>query len=210
MSSPFDALAENYAELWSDSAQGAEQRSQVWFQVDPLFSPGDSLLDLGCGPGDDAVHMLRRGVRVTAIDASRSMVDQAREKGIDALHVPIEQLTKVPGPFDGAISNFGALNCVEDVSSFSRSLAEVLREGAPFAMCVLSRFYWRETLRYLLRLNFAKAARRWSGRSRWRGIDIYYRSHRQWTNAMAGQFLLVRRVAIGGGDHQLYIFKRLA
>jgi cyclopropane fatty-acyl-phospholipid synthase-like methyltransferase len=210
MSSPFDTLADNYSELWSDSTEGAEQRAQVWFQVDSLFAPGDSLLDLGCGPGDDAVHMTRRGVRVTAIDASRPMVDHAREKGIDALHVPIQELSKVPGPFDGALSNFGALNCIENLPAFSSDLAEVLREGAPFAMCVLGRFYWKETLRYLLRFNFAKAARRWSGRSRWRGIDIYYRSQREWVRAFAPQFSLVRRVAIGGGDHQLYIFKRSA
>ncbi|MEO5923268.1 MAG: class I SAM-dependent methyltransferase [Bryobacteraceae bacterium] len=208
MSSPFDDLAENYAELWSDSTEGAEQRSQVWFHVDPLFSSGDSMLDLGCGPGDDAVHMMRRGVRVTAIDASRPMVEQARQKSIDVLHTPIEEISKLPGPFDGALSNFGALNCVQDPTAFARDLAELLREGAPFALCVLSRFYWRESLRYALRLNFAKAVRRWSGHSRWRGIDIYYRGHREWTRAMAPHFSLVRRVAIGGGDHTLYIFKR--
>ena len=210
MSSPFDALADNYAELWSDSGEGAEQRAQVWCHVVSLCASGDSLLDLGCGPGDDAVHMLRRGVRVTAIDASRPMVEQARVKGVDALHVPIEQLSKVPGPFDGALSNFGAMNCVEDLPGFSRDLAEALRENASFAMCVLSRFYWRETLRYLLRFNFAKAARRWSGRSRWRGIDVYYRSKGEWVRAMAPQFAFVKRIAIGGGDHHLYIFKRSA
>jgi SAM-dependent methyltransferase len=208
MTSPFDAFAENYAELWSDSAQGAEQRLQVWHEMDRFFSSGDSILDLGCGPGDDAVHLIKRGVHVTAIDASRPMVERAREKGVDALHVQIEQLGKVPGPYDGALSNFGALNCVEDMPAFAANLAGVLREGAPFAMCVLSRFWWRESLRYALRLNFSKAARRWSGRSRWRGINIYYRTSREWSRAMAPHFVFKRRVPIGGGDHHLYIFKR--
>jgi SAM-dependent methyltransferase len=210
MSSPFDALAENYAELWSDSTEGSAQRAQVWFQVDSLFAAGDSLLDLGCGTGDDAVHMLRRGLRVTGIDASRAMVEQARAKGVDALHVPIEDLARVPGPFDGALSNFAALNCVADLGAFARELAAVLKEGAPLAMCVLGRFYWKESLRYLLRLNFGKAARRWSGRSRWRGIDIYYRTHREWVRALAPHFAFERRVEIGGGDHQLYVFRRAA
>src|SRR4051812_2410301 len=165
MSSPFDDLAENYSELWSDSTEGADQRAQVWFEVDALFSAGDTLLDLGCGPGDDAVHMIRRGVRVTCIDASRPMVEQARQKGLDVLHTPIEEISKLPGPFDGAMSNFGALNCVDDITAFSRDLAELLREDASVALCVLSRFYWRESLRYALRFNFAKAVRRWSGRS---------------------------------------------
>lgn len=208
MTSPFDAFAENYAELWSDSAQGSEQRLQVWHEIDGLFSAGDSVLDLGCGPGDDAVHLMKRGVRVTAIDASRPMVEQARSQGVDAMHVRIEDVDKVPGPFDGALSNFAALNCVADVPGFAAKLAEVLREGAPFAMCVLSRFWWRESLRYALRLNFSKAARRWAGRARWRGIDIYYPTSSQWVRAMAPHFTLKKRIPIGGGDHELYIFKR--
>jgi SAM-dependent methyltransferase len=208
MTSPFDELAENYSELWSDSAQGAEQRLQVWFETDRLFPAGESVLDLGCGPGDDAVHLIKRGMRVTAIDASRPMVERARAQGIDALHVSIEELDKVPGPFDGALSNFGAMNCVADLPAFAKSLAAELREGAPFAMCVLSRFWWRESLRYALRFNFSKAARRWSGRSRWRGIDIYYRTTREWSRGMAPHFVLTRHVPIGGGDHHLYVFKR--
>jgi SAM-dependent methyltransferase len=208
MTSPFDAFAENYAELWSDSAQGTEQRLQVWHETDRLFSTGDFVLDLGCGPGDDAVHLIKRGVRITAIDGSRPMVERARAKGVDAMHVRIEELVKLPGPYDGALSNFAALNCVADVPAFAASLASVLREDAPFAMCVLSRFWWRESLRFTLRLNFSKAVRRWSGRSRWRGIDIYYRTPREWTRAMAPHFTLKHRVPIGGGDHQLYIFKR--
>ncbi len=48
MTSPFDAFAENYAELWSASAQGTEQRLQVWHEIDRLFSSGDSVLDIRC------------------------------------------------------------------------------------------------------------------------------------------------------------------
>ena len=155
-----------------------------------------------------SVHLMKRGIRVTAVDASRPMVEKAREQGVDAMHVSIEELLKVPGPYDGALSNFGALNCVADLPAFASDLAKVLREGAPFAMCVMSRFWWRESLRFALRLNFAKAARRWPGRSRWRGIDIYYRTSREWTRAFAPYFVLRRSVRIGGGDHHLYIFKR--
>lgn len=210
MTSPFDALADKYAELWSDAARGAEQRSQVWYEIGPLFSPGDSVLDLGCGPGDDAAQLVRRGIRVTAIDASRPMVERARARGVDALQLPIEQISKLPGPFDGALSNFGALNCVEDVAAFAQDLAGLLNEGTPFALCVLSRFWWRESLRFALRLNFSKAVRRWSGHSRWRGIDVYYRSTGDWTRLMAPHFHLIGQTSIGGGDHQLYIFRRSA
>lgn len=210
MTSPFDAIAENYARLWSDSPRGNAQRLQVWQETDRLFSTGDSVLDLGCGPGDDALHLMQRGVRVTAIDASLPMVERARARTVDALHLPIEELEKVPGRFEGALSNFGALNCVANPAAFAESLAGKLRNDAPFALCVLSRFCWRESLRFALRLNFLKATRRWSGHTRWRGIDIYYRTSSEWTRALAPHFQLTRRVSIGGGDHQLYVFRKVA
>jgi len=45
-----------------------------------LFAPGERVLELGCGTGEDAVHLGRHGVRVLATDASLGMVAAARRK----------------------------------------------------------------------------------------------------------------------------------
>jgi len=210
VTTPFDSIARYYACLWSDTARGIEQRSQVWREIDRVFQTGENILDLGCGTGDDALHMVQRGIRVTAIDASEQMVEVALSRGIDARQLAIEHLDTLRGPFDGALSNFGALNCVSDLAALDDGLARLISPGGALAICVLSRFSWRESLRYAARLDFRKAVRRWSGHTTWRGMDIYYRGAPQMRRSFERHFRLIRRVSIGAGDHQLYIFQRRA
>src|SRR5689334_10055234 len=110
MTSPFEALAPSYDALWSDTPRGRSQRIQVWHEIDGLFGPGDRILDLGCGPGDDALHLAGSGVDVLGIDASSKMVELARLRGVRAERLAIEDLGRLgcptSGPFFGAISNF--------------------------------------------------------------------------------------------------------
>src|SRR5882724_3454272 len=82
-SSPFDALAADYDAAFTRSAVGTLQRRAVWRHLDAAFAPGDRVLELGCGTGEDAVHLGRRGVKVLATDASQEMVEAARRK-VDA------------------------------------------------------------------------------------------------------------------------------
>jgi 2-polyprenyl-3-methyl-5-hydroxy-6-metoxy-1,4-benzoquinol methylase len=198
--SPFDAIAANYTELWSATANGLEQRQQVWREIDSLLTTGQHILDLGCGIGDDALHLQSRGLRITAIDASREMIAVAQQRGISARHLSIERIGALNTPFHGALSNFGVFNCIADPARAARDLAQLLPPNAHFAMCVLSRFYWRESLAF----NF----RRWSGHTQWRGLDVFYRTSHEWQRAFAPHFKLLRRVSIGGGDHTLYIWRR--
>ena len=77
MSSPFDVLASSYEATWSGTPEGRGQREEVWRVIDNLFPSGSRILDLGCGTGDDALHLRRRGVEVYGIDSSQKMVEVA-------------------------------------------------------------------------------------------------------------------------------------
>jgi len=70
----FDLLAADYDRTWTNSGAGRLQRDAVWRQIVRLFRAGDHVLDLGCGTGEDAAHLMRHGVRVRAMDASPEMV----------------------------------------------------------------------------------------------------------------------------------------
>src|SRR3954471_3886707 len=107
----FDRLAARYDQLWTNTPIGRAQRNQVWREIDPLFRPGQLILDIGCGTGEDAAHFAARGITVGATDASAGMIAQARDRGgFRAEICPAEQLHSIDGVFDGAISNFGSLN----------------------------------------------------------------------------------------------------
>jgi len=200
MTSPFHQIAPQYAELWSETSRGRAQREQVWLEIDGLFKAGDRVLDLGCGTGDDAVHLMSRGLKVFGIDSAEGMIEIARRRGVDAKTIAIEEVRSLEDVFDGAMSNFGALNCVADLSQVSEALARLVRPQGKLALCVMSRFCWRTDWRHV--------PQRWSGHARWRGIDVYYRSVGSIAREFAPHFSYQRQVSIGRGDHQLLVFTR--
>ena len=81
---PFDRIAAAYDALWTGTENGRAQRRIVWRAIDSLFKPGDEILDIGCGTGEDAAHLVARGVAVHAIDASLAMVARASARGVAA------------------------------------------------------------------------------------------------------------------------------
>jgi SAM-dependent methyltransferase len=104
----------------------------------------------------------------------------------------LDKLKHVP-QFDGAISNFGALNCVEDLAGVARSLGRLVRPGGYVAICTIGRFCVRETLYYGLRLDFKKALRRLAGRAG----EIRYPTVRQLHADFAADFELVCWTGVG-------------
>ncbi len=195
----FDGLASRYDELWTGSTIGRLQREAVWRRLDPLFRPGDSLLDLGCGTGDDALHFAGLGAHVRAIDASREMVRVARARGVDASVLGIEDLDRIRGRFDGVISDFGALNCVADLQAVRAALGSLVRPGGYFAVCVLGRLCLWEAIGYSLRGNPRRAFRRWrSGRlATPLAIPVHHFSVRQLQRAFYPEFRIVDWRGIG-------------
>jgi SAM-dependent methyltransferase len=199
VTTPFDALAHSYGELWTDTPRGREQRQAVWREIDGLFHAGDRVLDLGCGTGDDALHLADLGIEVFGIDAAPGMVEIAQNRGVNASLLAVENLYRLTGPFSGAISNFGALNCIADLGPAAAQLARLLPPAGPAALCLMGRFCFTE---------WRHATKRWFGSTRWRGINVYYPTSRQIRAAFAPWFTFERRISIACGDHQLYIFRR--
>ena len=142
---PFDAIAGRYDETFTTSRIGLAQRASVWKKLDKAFRSGDRILEIGCGTGVDACFLAEHGVAVVACDSSPEMVTVATQRvkatGKDSLVSPrllaAEDIAKLRnrGAFDGAFSNFGALNCVEDLPQFARDLAILLKPGATALLC---------------------------------------------------------------------------
>ena len=70
----FDRHALTHDERFSSLEATRAIRQEIWRIADGLFPPGSSLLDLGCGTGDDAIHFAQRGIAVTAIDIAPAMM----------------------------------------------------------------------------------------------------------------------------------------
>jgi len=167
---PFDTVAERYDESFTESLIGRAQRRQVWEELDRVFAPGQRILEINCGTGVDAVHLAARDVEVWACDSSSRMLEVARRRVDSAwlaadvhLHrVATEQLQSLQpsGSFDGAFSNFGGLNCVEDLNAVARHLASMLKPAAPVVLCLMGRYVAWEIIWFTLHGRPGKAVRR--------------------------------------------------
>lgn len=208
--SPFDAAAPDYDATFTRTVLGGRLRRAVWRRLDACFSPGDRVLELGCGTGEDAVYLARRGVRVSAVDAAAAMVAEARRKAaaagladrVELGELAIEDLAadgrRLAGPFDGALSSFGALNCVADLAAVSAAVADRLRPGAPAVLCVMGPWVPWEWAWFLVRGRPGTALRRLrSGGVRWRGMEVRYPSIRALRRAFEPTFRLRRIGAVG-------------
>jgi ubiquinone/menaquinone biosynthesis C-methylase UbiE len=194
----FDRLAPQYDQLWTRSTVGRLQREAVWRHIGALFQPGQSALDLGCGTGEDALRLMQYGLRVRAIDASREMVQIARDRGVDAEILPIENCGLLDERFDAVLSNFGALNCVADLESLREPLARMVRPGGYLAICVIGRFCLWETAWALLHRRPAKAFRRWrKSVLSSLGIRVFYPSRPRLEAAFGPRFTLLSWCGIG-------------
>jgi SAM-dependent methyltransferase len=180
----FDSLALSYDDLFTRSLVGRAQRNAVWDVLARVFTSDDRILELNCGTGEDAVFLARRGVSVFACDASEGMVEVARRRVISESlddkvqveHLPTERLGTLSqlSQFDGVLSNFSGLNCVADLATIARQLAQLVRPGAPIVLCLCTRFCLFEIIWFLLQGQPRKAFRRTSGRTvaRLEGFDI--------------------------------------
>ena len=75
----FDTAAAGYDQTFTGTRLGRWLRARVQEHLARCFAAGDRVLELGCGTGEDALWLAARGIDVTALDASRRMLEVAAE-----------------------------------------------------------------------------------------------------------------------------------
>lgn len=173
-------------------------RAAVWRRLAERFPAGSSVLELNCGTGVDAHWLGERGVHVLATDAAQGMVDVARARGVRAERCDAAAIGSLAGgPFDGALSNFGGLNCVDDLRAVAEGLAAQVRPGGSVVLCVMGPVVPWEWLWYLAHLQPRKAFRRFRASTEWRGLTIRYPSVRSLRRTFGPWFECERTWALG-------------
>ncbi len=164
----FDGVAADYGRSNDENPILCAMRARVYRGVSAVVPAGSHILDLGCGPGADAVLLARNGYRVTAVDWSAAMVAEARRRvhaegvsdRVDVQHVGIHELERFESsaePFDAACSNFGPLNCVGDLASAAHLIADHLKPGGVLVASVIGRVCPWEIALYLSRGELSRA-----------------------------------------------------
>ena len=162
----FDRVAADYDGPLGNNALIQKMRARTMDVIQHLLPRGSTLLDLGCGTGIDAEYLAARGYRVVAVDSSPAMVTRTNERleraGLTHLAsaecVGIQELARLDtAGFEGAYSNFGAVNCVPDLQTLASALALKLKPRGLFVASVIGRYCPWELVFYTARGDVKRA-----------------------------------------------------
>lgn len=165
--SAFDGVAATYDGPQGNNDLIQRMRDITWARIEAMFPPGARLIDLGCGTGIDALHFAQSGLRVHATDWSAAMVERAADRAaaapsgaLTAERAGAHDLSALVARgerFDGAYSNFGPLNCIDDLTVTSRHLGAMMDPGARCLFTVIGRVCPWEVATYLWRRRWKRA-----------------------------------------------------
>jgi len=162
----FDSVAADYDRSNTENPILCAMRERVLAEIGRHVVGGGRILDLGCGPGADDEALAKAGYRVTGIDWSPNMVEQARARlaaagvshQVTVQHLGIHQLERLPSEiFDAAYSNFGPLNCVPDLAAAAWKIAGRLRPRGVLIASVIGRVCPWELALYAARGDWDRA-----------------------------------------------------
>lgn len=144
----FDQHAPNYM----DNTFTKNTLEEVDFIVDELnLPPGSQILDVGCGTGRHSIELARRGYRMTGVDISTGMLNEAQREAdkagvkIDLMHADASQF-KSDKEFDAAIclceGAFGLLGSEDDPYTHDlnilKNIHEALKPGGRLILTALN------------------------------------------------------------------------
>jgi SAM-dependent methyltransferase len=133
--SPYDSIAGLYHSNWDNwyLPQACIALNRLLFS---RLEPGSHVLDVCCGSGHVTRELLARSFRVTGVDASSGLIEQARRDLPRAkfMVADIREAT-FEQQYDAALSTFDSMNHLielPDLEAAFRSVHRALLPGAPF------------------------------------------------------------------------------
>lgn len=201
----FSKQSDRYDEADESNIILQDLRRQVYNHIETYLKPSSHILELNAGTGIDAVYFVKKGHRVHATDLSDGMINQIRQKillhklsdNLTCQQMSYENLDQVStNKFDHIFSNFGGLNCIQDLSKVTRHLKKVLKPGGYVTWVIMPPICPWELV-WLLKGNYKQAFRRFSAKGVLARVEgeyfrTYYHSLGRISGALGHSFHLVR------------------
>ncbi len=207
------AFSKQSAHYDADDLQNSilkEWRTQVYDHVHQFLKPGQRILELNAGTGLDALYFASCGNEVLATDLSDGMVHEIKQKiQYHSLNgrLKVQQLsydtlnTLEHGKFNYVFSNFGGLNCIDDLSKVTTHLPSLLKHGAYVSWVIMPKVSLWEILG-LLKGHGQKALRRFKKNGVMAHLEgeyfpTYYHSLSDIKKAFGSSFRFIQSEGLG-------------
>lgn len=217
MREPFDAIAKEYDNAFTETLVGKYQRERVHHHLEVLLQHANihDVLELNCGTGQDAIWLAEQGCRVLATDIATKMVEVTARKileskwsnSITSTVLDARELSRLGNKpkFDLIFSNFGGLNCIapQELEKLAQAASNLLNPNGYFLAVIMPRGCWWEKLYFTLKKQRTTAKRR-SSRDAIAAkldeetfVDTWYYNPSEFFRYFDKQFNLQKKAPIG-------------
>lgn len=167
----FDSASEEYDFTISHNYINTWIRKRSIGELVRLSKPQDTILEVGCGTGAEAIEISRHVSKIIATDISEKMIEllsrKVHARGLSekivffrARAADIGNVREIIDKVDVAYSFNGALNCEPELERFVNGLSSVLAPSGYFVCSVRNSFCLGEALSHIAVLQFGKMATR--------------------------------------------------
>jgi SAM-dependent methyltransferase len=209
----FDSASEEYDFTISNNYINTWIRKRSIRELLSVAKKQDTVLEIGCGTGAEAVEISRYVAKIIATDISESMVEIVRKKvlakqlvdKIVPLRVKAAEIPKVRYMLNGekaqgAYSFNGALNCEPEIGKFVDALSSILIPEGYFVCSVRNPLCLSEAISHAAVLQFGKMAprKRQPIMVSVGGLDVpaVYYSPVSFSNAFSSRFRLLKQIGL--------------
>ncbi|AOW21474.1 class I SAM-dependent methyltransferase [Urechidicola croceus] len=154
----FSKISHEYEKLDKYSKLINWMRNRVRTNISSRIKSGDTILEINCGSGIDAVYFAKKGNKVHATDISQGMIEYVESK-ISSENLQekltceilsfqkLNELNKIK--FDHIFSNFGGLNCVNEsgLTSIFNSFDILLKPQGQITLVIMPKICFWEFLK---------------------------------------------------------------
>lgn len=153
----FSSIYEEYEAMSTSNFIDISRRNFIRKEVESYLKPSHSILEINAGSGIDAVYFAQKGFDILATDIATTSANYISDK-IELLQLKniafqkcsftdLNNLKK--GKFDCIFSNYGGLNCIDNLKSVFNQFENLLNPNGYVSLVIMPPYYPIELLTVL-------------------------------------------------------------